>query len=87
MLGMLFLHRPTKYGVTWMKEEFEDTKGVIRIRISKNNLQHNVFRRLLYEKVNEDIPQQNKKQTKNSQFPLPVELTLKVKKIYESVSL
>ena len=24
-----------------MKEEFEDTKGVIRIRISKKNRQHN----------------------------------------------
>jgi hypothetical protein len=27
-----------------LKEEFEDTKGVIRIRISKKNRQHNVLK-------------------------------------------
>jgi hypothetical protein len=30
------------YGILWLaEEEFEDTKGVIRIRISKKNRQHN----------------------------------------------
>ena len=30
-----------KLGVRLSEEEFEDTKGVIRIRISKKNRQHN----------------------------------------------
>jgi hypothetical protein len=38
------------------KEEFEDTKGVIRIRISKKNRQHNGQKRK-YKKTNND--QQN----------------------------
>jgi len=31
----------TKGGNSRYEEEFEDTKGVIRIRISKNNRKHN----------------------------------------------
>jgi hypothetical protein len=37
-------------------EEFEDTKGVIRIRISKKNRQHNVQKKK-YKRTNND--QQN----------------------------
>ena len=33
------------------KEEFEDTKGVIRIRISKNDTQHNVEKKM-YKRTN-----------------------------------
>jgi len=39
-----------------MKEEFEDTKGAIRIRISKKNRQHNGEQKK-YKRTNND--QQN----------------------------
>ena len=35
-------------------EEFEDTKGVIRIRISKKNRQHNVQKKK-YKRTNNDL--------------------------------
>ena len=35
------------------QDEFEDTKGVIRIRISKKNIQHNVQKR--YQKCNQHL--------------------------------
>ena len=37
-----------------MKEEFEDTKGVIRIRISKKNRQHNNQKKK-YKRTNSDL--------------------------------
>jgi hypothetical protein len=37
-----------------MEEEFEDTKGVIRIRISKKNRQHNGQKKK-YKKTNNDL--------------------------------
>jgi len=36
------------------KEEFEDTKGVIRIRISKKNRQHNGQKKK-YKRTNNDL--------------------------------
>jgi hypothetical protein len=37
-----------------MKEEFEDTKGVIRIRISKKNI-HNNDQKKKYKRTNNDL--------------------------------
>jgi hypothetical protein len=37
-----------------MYEEFEDTKGVIRIRISKKNRQHNCQKKK-YKRTNNDL--------------------------------
>ena len=37
-----------------LKEEFEDTKGVIRIRISKKNRQHNGQKKK-YKRTNNDL--------------------------------
>ena len=37
-----------------LKEEFEDTKGVIRIRISKKNRQHNDQKKK-YKRTNNDL--------------------------------
>jgi hypothetical protein len=37
-----------------LEEEFEDTKGVIRIRISKNNRQHNDQKKK-YKRTNNDL--------------------------------
>jgi len=37
----VFVVDPTNIAKAMLKEEFEDTKGVIRIRISKKNRQHN----------------------------------------------
>ena len=37
-----------------MKEEFEDTKGVIRFRISKKNRQHNGPQKK-YKRINNDL--------------------------------
>ena len=37
-----------------MQEEFGDTKGVIRIRISKENTQHNVLKKK-YKRTNNDL--------------------------------
>jgi hypothetical protein len=36
-----------------VQEEFEDTKGVIRIRISKKNIQHNGQKKK-YKRTNND---------------------------------
>jgi hypothetical protein len=44
-----------------IQEEFEDTKGVIRIRISKKNRQHNGQKRS-YKGTNNDL--QNTHETK-----------------------
>jgi len=38
----------------FLQEEFEDTKGVIRIRISKKNKQHNGQKKK-YERTNNDL--------------------------------
>jgi hypothetical protein len=38
----------------WVQEEFEDTKGVIRIRISKKNRQHNGQKKK-YKSTNNDL--------------------------------
>jgi hypothetical protein len=35
----------------WSKEEFEDTKGVVRIRISKTNRQHNGQKEMCYRGI------------------------------------
>ena len=37
-----------------MKEEFEDTKGVIRIRISKKSIHHNDQKKK-YKRTNNDL--------------------------------
>jgi hypothetical protein len=37
----VFVVDPTNIAKAMLKEEFEDTNGVIRIRISKKNRQHN----------------------------------------------
>ena len=37
----MFIERPPSSPPSVFQEEFEDTKGVIRIRISKKNRQHN----------------------------------------------
>ena len=37
-----------------LKEEFEETKGVIRIRISKKNRQHNGHKKM-YKRTNNDL--------------------------------
>jgi peptidyl-tRNA hydrolase len=37
-----------------VKEEFNDTKGAIRIRISKNNRQHNGLKKK-YKRTNYDL--------------------------------
>jgi hypothetical protein len=39
---------------SYFKEEFEDTKGIIRIRISKNNRQHNGQKKK-YKRTNNDL--------------------------------
>ena len=36
-------------------EEFEDTKGVIRIRISKKNRQHSLGQKKRYKRTNNDL--------------------------------
>jgi len=41
-------------GLSVYKEEFEDTKGVIRIRISKKNRQHNDQKKK-YKRTNNDL--------------------------------
>ena len=38
-----------------MQEEFEDTKGVIRICISKKNGQHNGQKEKKYKRTNNDL--------------------------------
>ena len=38
----------------FMKEEFEDTKGVVRIRISKKNI-HNNDQKKKYKRTNNDL--------------------------------
>ena len=38
-----------------MQEEFEDTKGVIRICISKKNGQHNDQKEKKYKRTNNDL--------------------------------
>ena len=43
------------YGILWFaEEEFEDTKGAIRIRISKKNRQHNGQKKK-YKRTNNDL--------------------------------
>ena len=44
----------TKGGNSRYEEEFEDTKGVIRIRISKNNRKHNGQKKK-YKRINNDL--------------------------------
>jgi hypothetical protein len=44
---------PTNIAKAVLKEEFEDTKGVIRIRISKNR-QHNGQKKK-YKRINNDL--------------------------------
>ena len=41
-----------------MQEEFEDTKGAIRIRISKKNRQHNGQKKK-YKRTNNDLQNMN----------------------------
>jgi hypothetical protein len=48
-----------------MKEEFEDTKGVIRIRISKKNRQHNDQKKK-YKRTNSDLAKHTYKTAKNT---------------------
>jgi hypothetical protein len=43
-----------KLNLISMKEEFEDTKGAIRIRISKKNRQHNGQKKK-YKRTNNDL--------------------------------
>jgi hypothetical protein len=43
-----------KLNLISMKEEFEDTKGAIRIRISKKNRQHNDQKKK-YKRTNNDL--------------------------------
>ena len=43
-----------------MQEEFENTKGVIRIRISKKNRQHNGQKKK-YKGTNNDLQKRHKK--------------------------
>jgi hypothetical protein len=44
----------TFYATKERQDEFEDTKGVIRIRISKNNRQHNGQKKK-YKRTNNDL--------------------------------
>ena len=53
--------KPETVGVV-STEEFEDTKWVIRIRISKKNRQHNVQKKK-YEKTNNDLQSLNVQNT------------------------
>jgi hypothetical protein len=41
------------FPILWLLEEFEDTKGAIRIRISKKNRQHNGQKKK-YKRTNYD---------------------------------
>jgi len=45
--------RPTHWLIIF-KEEFEDTKGAIRIRISKKNRQH-IGQKKKYKRTNNDL--------------------------------
>jgi hypothetical protein len=44
---------PETHRLHQIKEEFEDTKGAIRIRISKKNRQHNGGKK--YKRTNNDL--------------------------------
>jgi hypothetical protein len=48
------LHFINNYMIYELYEEFEDTKGVIRIRISKKNRQHNGQKKK-YKRTNNDL--------------------------------
>ena len=50
-------------GHTWLQEEFEDIKGVIKSRISKNNRQHN--------------GQKKKDKQRSAKHTLPIKLEIK----------
>jgi len=49
-----YVHLNTTSFIYCLQEEFEDTKGVIRIRISKKNRQHNGQKRK-YKRTNNDL--------------------------------
>ena len=51
--GKVCVVDPTNIAKAVLKEEFEDTKGVIRIRISKNR-QHNGQKKK-YKRINNDL--------------------------------
>ena len=52
-----------------MEEEFEDTKGVIRIRISKKNRQHNGQKKM-YKRTNNHLQNMHKTKDRVSRTPL-----------------
>jgi hypothetical protein len=56
-----------------MKEEFEDTKGAIRIRISKKNTQHND-----QKKKNRQHNDQKKKQKRTNNDLQNIHIKLKI---------
>jgi hypothetical protein len=48
------MHVSKKMKISTTQEEFEDTKGVIRIHISKKNRQHNGQKKK-YKRTNSDL--------------------------------
>ena len=64
-LAFKSLHVFFYYYIVKLKEEFEDTKGVIIIRISKKNRQHNGQNKK-YKRTNNDL--------QNIQIKLKIEL-------------
>jgi hypothetical protein len=57
------------YIPSFRKEEFEDTKGVIRIRISKKNRQHSGQKKK-YKRTNNDLQNIHKTKDRVTRTPL-----------------
>ena len=53
-IQLFFVYQLETYILFIFTEEFEDTKGVIRIRISKKNRQHNGQKKK-YKRTNNDL--------------------------------
>jgi hypothetical protein len=56
----MFVVDPTNITKTVLREEFEDTKGVFRIRLSKKNRQHNCQQKK-YKRTNNHLQNTTKK--------------------------
>ena len=50
----LLINPGISWSFSWIQEEFEDTKGAIRIRISKKNRQHNGQKKK-FKRTNNDL--------------------------------
>ena len=71
---MQIMNHVVNRGYIWMgcqvcKEEFEDTKGVIRIRKSKRNRQHNEQKKI-YKRTNNDLQNKHIKLNSGNTNPL-----------------